>query len=535
MTEVYSFRRLKRVRLLLMHLARRPIAGTVVLLVLCATGMAATSFVVGTPVPHVYDEFAYLLSADTFAEGRLTNPTHPHWRHFETFEVIHQPTYQAKYPPAQGLFLAVGILLGHSVVGVWLGVLLMVAATAWALRSLLRPEWAFAGTLLLVLQLGIASYWAQSYWGGAVAAAGGALAFGGATRLIGRNPAWWHGALGGTGLALLANSRPLEGLILAVALLSWVSILTVGRGGGLRFPIQPAVAGLFVTLAGLAFTGIYNHAVTGDPLTLPYTVHESTYAKAPFLLFAPVTSPEQVTIHDEIERQHRTRGLERHERLQREGLAMVVLRRGPSLLWSIGGPALLLLLALPLAWHTPGVKTAAVILSLLAVAVLLTPAAHPHYLAPAIAPLYLLFGAAARGVATRFARRPLALLGIGGVILVLMVLRVDRQVEELADSRHSWSGQREQLASELQLEPGRDLVFVHYPENYGQRIEWVYNRADIDEADVVWARPINPDADLGLIEYFAGHRVWDLIVGREGESRVLRQRLDATHPAKADR
>src|SRR5258706_11473571 len=239
--------------------------------------------------PGIHDEFSYLLMADTFAHGRLANPTHLMWTHFETFHVNQVPTYVSKYYPAQGIFLAIGqVVFGHPFWGVLLSSALMCAAICWMLQGWMPPAWALLGGLLAVIRLGTFSYWANSYWGGAVAALGGALVLGALPRIKEKQQVR-DGVWMGIGLALLFNSRPYESLFfaapIAIALLIWMfrNRSPQIRGRALHVALSLALI-LATAIAGMAF---YFWKTTGQPFRPPYLVYESTYMSAPSFPWLP--------------------------------------------------------------------------------------------------------------------------------------------------------------------------------------------------------------------------------------------------------
>src|SRR5207247_8846608 len=122
--------------------------------------------------------------------------------------------------PAQGFFLAIGqVLFHHPFWGVCLSAALMCAAICWALQGWMPPAWAFLGGILAILRVGTFTYWANSYWGGAVAAFGGALVLGALPRIKHRRR-MADVVLLGVGLAILANSRPYEGLFYSIPVLT---------------------------------------------------------------------------------------------------------------------------------------------------------------------------------------------------------------------------------------------------------------------------------------------------------------------------
>jgi hypothetical protein len=98
------------------------------------------------------------------------------------------------------------------------------------------------------------------------------------------------------------------------------------------------------------------------------------------------------------------------------------------------------------------------------------------------------------------------------------------------ESRGGWQAQRARILADLEQSPQRHLVFVRYEPQHNTHEEWVYNRANIDDAKVVWARAMDAASDAELIRYFADRKVWLL----EPDLRRLAPVDVASPPAVAE-
>jgi hypothetical protein len=535
------------------------------------------------PQPKVHDEFSYLLAADTFAHGRLANPPHPLWIFFDTFHVIQHPTYASMYPPAQGMVLAIGQLLGNPWIGVLLSVAAMCMAFTWMLQGWMTAEWALLGGLLVLSRIGVLSYWVNSYWGGAVAASGAAVVLGALPRIWARQSPR-DSILLGLGAGVLATSRPVEGLTfcipLGIALFWWVVRRQKSRR---RHCYQRVIAPLFtVLICVLGFIAYYNWHVTGNPAVFPHLIEQRQYITEPIFLWQHAkpaisyTNPQfEDFYHNFLPSLYQPSWPAAEGQLEWKIMEFWQFFLGPALAFPF--------LALPWILHERRNWLLLIQALVSAIGLWIVVYYHAHYAAPLMATVFLLLlqcmremrrwtiGGHAMGIGmTRivvlfslligpvyfvrimapefglpfFYVRARYLIFLAALLMALLVVRFG--FSRLFPLRHKMIGAaglfeflllslilleacllqsqrhpddypvaddvnepfRNTVERKLAALPGEHLVLVRYSSDHNSGEEYVYNKADIDNAKTVWAREI-PGMGLDpLLGYFHNRDVW---------------------------
>ena len=478
------------------------------------------------PVPHpgIRDDFGHLLVADTLLHGRLANPTHNLHEFFETTFVLQQPTYSSIYPLGQGLLLAFGRLVFRTP---WAGVLIASGAFAalcyWALRAWITPAWALVGALLVVGLLGPLNEWMNTYSGGTLSAIAGCLVFGSLPRLE-TNFRKRDGVLLGAGVALQMLTRPYECVLLLIAVAAYF-LPVFWKRWELRQVVPVAVVAALTALPALAVTALQNRAVTGSFTTLPYVLSQFEYGVPAALTFQVNPVPHrQLTPQQELEyKSQRAFHGEKPDTLKDFLLRLEYRVRFYRFYYFVPLYVALMVFLVSARRYQPWYIVIAC--AIFALGTNFFPYLYPRYVA-AVSCLFVLMSVVGlrklsavtiRGQTAGRRAAAFILVLCAGQFLFWYTLHVfdDEDVSialkrfESWDSINHWnSGERESIERELAKAPGRKLVFVSYWPNHLFQHEWVYNAAEIDTSEVVWARDLGATENEKLVHYYPNRSVW---------------------------
>jgi hypothetical protein len=481
------------------------------------------------PLPFVPDDFSFLLAADTFAHGRLANPTPAMWIHFETIHVSMQPTYMSMYFPAGGLVLAAGkVLFGSPWFAILVVTSLMCAAICWMLQGWLPPGWALLGGVLAILRLGLFSYWIDTYSAASsLAALGGALVLGAVPRLT-RKPRTLDAILLGTGMGLLVISRPYEGVLLCLPVAVYLGHWTI-FGKNRPAPARLALLGVLpvlIAVIAVAWLAWYDYRAFQNPFTLPYTVNRAQYAMAPYYVWqAPRAAP---AYHHEVMRSFYTfNELSAFQKIHSlTGFLPQTLAKVIRTFEFFAGIVLLVpLIMIRRVFLDRRVRFLVICTLVLAGGMVIENFLIAHYLAPFTAAFYAIGLQAMRHLRVwRPGDQPVGKALVRFIVVSCVILAALRPfagslklaLTEWPASNWTdrWYGpdhfgtERARVQADLERQPGRQLVLVRYSDKHNPQDEWVYNAADINDAKVVWAREMSGADNRELTGYYRDRTVW---------------------------
>ena len=465
-------------------------------------------------IPDDHDEYANLLQAETFAEGRLSNDTHPFSKHFESFHILQHPTYASKYPPGQAFFLFVGLkLFGHPWYGVLLSCMLMVSCIVWMVRGYLSIKWALWIGIILVIRFALWNYWSSSYWGGAVAAIGGVLIFGAIPRLKSeKNSQVIISSLCfGLGLALLSQTRPFEGLLVSIIPALYLLKLVFQHFKNKHWKIASylILPASIVMIANLAFSTYYNYKITGDPLKMPYSLHADQYSVQPPFLFLDKREIPPAYNHLEFDRQYN--GWEIIEINDWKDYIRVKRRHFVRFIrFFYYWPFLIGLCFLFI--NRQDIEIPYWSFMLFCSHILFTTWYHPHYFAPALAIYYLILLQCAKYL-MEHQNKLIRMTARFAIPVLLLITLADSKffatsIPGYINGTQEYVYKKQQIIDELNQDNSKHLVLVKYTTEHKLHEEWVYNGPSLDESKILWARYLSKESNDSLKHFFRDRKTW---------------------------
>jgi hypothetical protein len=109
------------------------------------------------------------------------------------------------------------------------------------------------------------------------------------------------------------------------------------------------------------------------------------------------------------------------------------------------------------------------------------------------------------GVVTgRFLNRALPILVVGATLGNQGVVILRAEPPENSQSRNSRRDEVIALLDPIE----KHVILVRYADRRSPHEEWVYNGANIDSQDAIWAHDLGAAENARLLEYYKGRKIW---------------------------
>lgn len=493
------------------------------------------------PYPNLHDDFGNLLVADTLWHGRVSNPTPPSHELLQTFHVIVEPTYAAKFPIGMGAMLAMGkLLFGEWHTGMWLAAGLACCSITWMLLAALPKRWAWTFGMFAALHPMWQTGWSQEYTNGWLAIAAMAFVIGGMLRMnrSSVNRAWPAPVAVACGLVLGIFSRPFEVALLSSILGMGLAIGWVRKGRLLHASFWKSIAPAGAVLGlGFILQGTINQQVTGSWLKLPYQLHEEQYGVAPVFIWQTPHEPALGHRFQEQVQFHRVWSMGSYTASASwPGYARLMSNRVWHMMKNWGWilvTAPFAVVAAPRLRARYGVILVAAVIALAIINCV--PWFFPTYVSPLI-PVAILLCAVVmhyglmtlarskreiHGESSR--RQKMVMLGLVAMQALGLVMATRSMVVSAAQDPNSpsqWFMKRASAEADLLARAGNHLVIVRYAPGHDFHHEWVFNGADPVNARIVWARWDESLLPQLLIDY-PNRNTWTLEVSMDDSYRII--------------
>jgi hypothetical protein len=283
---------------------------------------------------------------------------------------------------------------------------------------------------------------------------------------------------------------------------------------------------LALIVAAGAWMGYYNYRVFKSPTTLPYTVDRAQYAVTPYFVWQS-QRPEPAYRFEVMRNFYERDELEAYRKIHSISrfVPETLLKALRGISFYAGIALLVPLIMLRRILLDRRIRFLVICVFVLMAGQLIEIFLIPHYLAPFTAAFYAIGLQAMRHlrlwtpddqpVGLTLVRLTVTLcVFLAGVRLFAEPLHLSLPVWPAAWASE-WYGisslsgtARAQVETGLELLPGKQLVIVRYTPSHNTLDDWVYNKADIDNSKVVWAREMDEADNRDLIHYYKDRTVW---------------------------